>query len=62
MRKEESWKVTLSFDTIATDKKEAYGNAWEVLHDISKLAGIDLELENIEKKEKGRIYEKGKNY
>ena len=53
MRKEKRWKVTLSFNTIATDKEEAYGNAWEVLHDISKLAGIDLELENIEKIEKG---------
>jgi len=53
LRKEKRWKVTLSFNTIATDKEEAYGNAWEVLHDISKLAGIDLELENIEKIEKG---------
>lgn len=54
MKKEKSWKVTLSFNTIATDKDEAYGNAWEVMHDIFKLAGIDLELENIEKIERGK--------
>ena len=46
---EKSWKVTLSFDTIAKDKEEAYYNAWEVIHDIFKLTDVDLELENIEK-------------
>ena len=49
--KEKHWKVTLSFDTIATDKDEAYGNAWEVIHDIFKLTDVDLELEKIEKLE-----------
>lgn len=43
------YKVLLSFETIAIDEDEAYGNAWEVVHDISKFADVDTEIENIER-------------
>ena len=42
------YKVMLSFETIADDEDEAYGNAWEVVHDISKLADVDLDIERVE--------------
>lgn len=41
------YKVLLSFETIATDKIEAFDNAWEVVHDISKYAEIDLDVEDV---------------
>ena len=43
------YKVLLTFDTIATNDDEAYCNAWEVVHDISKLAGVGLDIESIER-------------
>jgi len=43
------YKVLLSFETIANDEEEAYGNAWEVVHDISKYAEIDLDIEGVNK-------------
>lgn len=42
------YKVILTFETIATDEDEAYGNAWEVVHDISKFADVDLDIERVE--------------
>ena len=42
------YKVMLSFETIADDEDEAYGNAWEVVHDISKFADVDLDIERVE--------------
>lgn len=49
--KAERFKVTLTFETIANDEKEAYGNAWEVVHDIGKLSGTILGIEKIERSE-----------
>ncbi len=46
---EKKYKVLLSFETIAIDEDEAYGNAWEVAHDISKYAEIDLDIDKIER-------------
>lgn len=46
---EKKYKVLLSFETIADNEDEAYGNAWEVVHDISKYAEIDLDIDKIER-------------
>lgn len=48
---EKKYKVVLSFETIAIDEDEAYGNAWEVVHDIYKLTDVDLEIDKIERVE-----------
>lgn len=45
------FKVMLSFETIARDEDEAYGNSREVVHDINKLADIETEIESIERVE-----------
>ena len=45
---DKKYKVILSFETIADDEDEAYGNAWEVVHDISKFADVDLDIERVE--------------
>lgn len=46
---EKKYKVLLSFETIADNEDEAYGNAWEVVHDISKYAEINLDIDKIER-------------
>ena len=48
---EKKYKVFLTFETIADNEDEAYGNAWEVVHDISKYAEIDLDIDKIERLE-----------
>ena len=48
---ENKYKVLLSFETVADDEDEAYGNAWEVVHDISDYAEIDLDIDKIERLE-----------
>lgn len=45
------YRVYLSFETIARDKYEAHDNVSEVLHDIAKLAGVDLTFEGLERLE-----------
>ena len=45
--KAKRYRVYLTFETIARDEDEAYGNAWEVVHDISKLTDVDTEIDDI---------------